>query len=342
MFRFEEAQYFELLIVLVVFVAIYYAYRWWRKKQWSRFATTEAADRLRSTRSAVRETIRVILVFTGLIFLVIAFTNPQWGFRKEKVKQTSADLYLALDISSSMLAEDVAPSRLERAKYIASQLAESFKSDRLALILFAGNAYLQTPLTSDFAAVQMFIRAAHPGQAATQGTSFGEAIDLVLRAHREEKTTRLAMVFLTDGENHDQEAIEKMKEARDAGIVPFIIAIGSEQGATIPTIRSGNKDVKRDRQGNPVVSKLNTTFLKALTDAGGGEVFPYQEADKIISELKQRITGLEKLEMEARSFSDYRSYFQYFLFFALCCFIAEHLIGERSAGTKFMSVFKWK
>lgn len=323
-------------------MAIYFAFRWWRKKQWSRFATTEAADRLRSTRSVIRETIRVILVFAGLAFLVVAFTNPQWGYRKEKVKQTSADMYIALDISSSMMAEDVAPSRLERAKYIASQIAESFRSDRLALILFAGNAYLQTPLTSDFAAVQMFIRAAHPGQAATQGTSFSDAIDLVLRAHREENTAKLAMLFLTDGENHDQEAIENMQNARDAGIVPFIIAIGTEQGATIPTVTAGNADVKRDRQGNPVISKLNTTFLKELAVAGNGKVIPYQEAEKIIPELKQQIAGLEKLEMEARSFSDYRSYFQYFLFFALCCFITEHLIGERRAGSKFMSVFKWK
>lgn len=315
-------------------VLIYLGYRVWRRKSWNRYAENSALSRLRERYSRQKEILRDGFTFIAFTLLILAICNPQWGYRKEKVNKASSDIYIALDISNSMLAEDIAPSRLERAKRFASQLSQELRAERQGLILFAGNAYLQTPLTTDYAAIQMFLRSAHPGQAATQGTEIGAAIDLVLKAHQEDSDHQVAMIIITDGENHDENALNAMQRGRDGGIIPIVVAVGTEEGGFIPVRERGREEYKRDKQGNPVKTQLNTEFLRQLAQTGGGDLLALSSGEEIMPYIKNRIDEFEKIEMEARSFTDFESYFQEFILVAFMLLVIGQLIGELKTRKK--------
>jgi Ca-activated chloride channel family protein len=255
------------------------------------------------------------LLGTGL--LTIAAANPQWGYRSVAVESKTADIYLVLDISTSMLAEDIAPSRLERARRIALDLSTKFKTDRVGLVLFAGNAYVQSPLTTDWHAIQLFLNAANPDQAGTQGTSIGEALRLILSAKSGETDTRGAIIVLTDGEDHDTDAPDAIEEAAEAGWVTYIIGVGTEAGATIPITNEGQKYFKLDDKARPVHTSLNKTLMMELAQKGKGKYFDATGGDKVVDELGKELAGLERSKMEKRSFTEHRSYFQWFLLPAL-------------------------
>ena len=249
--------------------------------------------------------------------LTIAAANPQWGYRSVAVESKTADIYLVLDISTSMLAEDIAPSRLERARRIALDLSTKFKTDRVGLVLFAGNAYVQSPLTTDWHAIQLFLNAANPDQAGTQGTSIGEALRLILAAKSGETDTRGAIIVLTDGEDHDTDAPDAIEEATEAGWVTYIIGVGTEAGATIPITNEGQKYLKLDDKARPVHTSLNKTLMMELAQKGNGKYFDATGGDKVVDELGKELAGLERSKMEKRSFTEHRSYFQWFLLPAL-------------------------
>jgi len=218
-----------------------------------------------------------------------------------------------MDISNSMLAEDIAPSRLERARRIALDLSNAFRSDRVGLILFAGNAYIQSPLTTDWHAIQLFLNAAHPDQAGTQGTAIGEAVRLILKPKGGDAAGQGAIIILTDGEDHDSDAPDAVEEAAEAGWMTYIIGVGTETGATIPMAIDGQKDVKRDEAGQPVQTALNRPLMMELAQKGKGRYFDATVGESIVDDLKQELAGLERSQMEKRSFTEHRSYFQWFL-----------------------------
>ena len=180
---------------------------------------------------------------------MFAASNPQWGTKKDKVKAQSADIFIAFDISQSMMAQDISPSRLERAKRFTEKLIRSLKGDRVGLIYFAGDAYLQMPLTNDYAAAELFIKSANPNLAGTQGTAIDEAIDLAVRAYEEDVKHQRALIIISDGEDHDEDAISMAKEGADAGLVIYTIGVGTETGAYIPFMNRGRTEFKKDDEG---------------------------------------------------------------------------------------------
>ncbi|MBL0099900.1 MAG: VWA domain-containing protein [Saprospiraceae bacterium] len=254
----------------------------------------------------------MVLTIGAILCLIIAAANPQYGLKKDKVKVNKSDIFIALDISNSMNATDISPSRLEKSKRFASQLIESRKGDQLGLILFAGGAYLQMPLTIDYAAADLFARSANTDMAGSQGTAIGEAIDLAMRSAKEKN--QRALIIISDGEDHDEDAIQMAEKATEAGWSVFTVGAGTPEGGYIPVINAGREEFKMDDEGNPVKTVLNKDLLQKIADAGKGQFYLLNDkTTDIISDLNTKIDQLQKHAVEVRSYSEYRSFYQYFL-----------------------------
>jgi len=329
MFRFEHPIFLWSFLLVPVLMGCFLFSRWLAKRAKREFATDNAMSRLLQEWSKGRDLVRSILIFSGIALLCMSLSNPQWGVRREKVQAKAADIFIALDISNSMYAQDIAPSRLERAKKFATDLVEALRGERIGLILFAGSAYLQMPLTTDYAAAEVFIKSAHPGLAATQGTAIGEAIDLAMRAYTEEDGHHKALILITDGENHEDGAIEAMSRAHDKGLIPFIVADGTEEGAFIPMTIQGREDFKRDEHGELVRTKVNTEFMKELAETGKGTMYTIFDPDFVIKDITEKIDAFDKREMEQQAFKDFNSYYQYFLLGGLVCLVLSFMLPER-------------
>lgn len=329
MFRFEHPVYLYAFALLPLLALLFLVYWQWRRKAMGRFAGKPLMAQLMPGASKYKHIVKVSLLLLALAFLAVGWANPQWGSKREKVKRKSVDVFIALDISNSMYAGDIAPNRLERAKKFAENLVERMKGERIGLILFAGSAYLQMPVTTDYAAAQLFIRSASPELAGTQGTAIGDAIDLARRAYDEENKAHKALVIITDGEDHDGEALTAAAQARDENIIQFTVGVGTAEGSLIPVTVGGREDYKRDASGQPVRSRLNEEMLLELAQTGGGAYFPISRGDDVADALEEQINQLEKKELEVRAFTSFNSYFQYFLAAGLFLLTVEFLLSYR-------------
>ena len=326
MFRFEDISFlFWLGIIPVLFGMMYLVYVV-RKRRIAKVGDENLVTRLMPHSSGTRIWLKNILVLVGLSFLLVAASNPQWGTKKEKVKVESADIFLAFDISQSMMAQDISPSRLERAKRFTEKLIQSLKGDRVGLIYFAGDAYLQMPLTNDYAAAELFIKSANPNLAGTQGTAIDEAIDLAMRAYEEGVDHQRALIVISDGEDHDQSAIDMAAEGAEAGLVIYTVGVGTETGAYIPFLNRGRQEFKKDEEGAPVMSRLNIENLQEIARNGGGEFYLVNQGTDAINDLKDRLSRLQKREVEQKSFSEYNSYFQWFLGIGIILLLLEWIL----------------
>jgi Ca-activated chloride channel homolog len=279
-----------------------------------------------------RSTTRFILLAIGLSCLIIGWANLQMGAKTEKVQRKGVDVIIALDVSKSMLAKDIQPDRLSKAKQLIMHLLEKMNNDRVALIVFAGRAYLQVPLTIDYSAMKMMMQTVKPDLVPTQGTVIGEAIDLSLRSFSQKERKYKSLVVISDGEDHDENTIKKAKDASEAGVVIHTIGIGSPQGTTIfdPETRS----VKLDENGNPVVSKLNEDELKSIATAGKGTYTLLNNTEDAAERLIEEIDGMEQKSLGAVIFTDYKSYFQYFLFVGLLLIMLEWFLPGANQKAK--------
>lgn len=313
MFRFEEISFLFWLGLVPCLLLVFYVVHQFRKKRIERVGDPSLVERLMPESSMTRIWLKNIFVLIGIAFLFIAASNPQWGTKKEKIKAQSADIFIAFDISQSMMAQDISPSRLERAKRFCEKLIQNLKGDRIGLIYFAGDAYLQMPLTNDYAAAELFIKSANPNLAGTQGTAIDDAIELAMRAYEEDVQHQRALIIISDGEDHDQDAISMAKEGSDAGLVIYTVGVGTETGAYIPFVNRGRSEFKKDEDGAPVMSRLNVPNLQEIARNGGGEFYLVSDGSEAITDLKDRMSRLQKREVEQKSFSEYNSYFQWFL-----------------------------
>lgn len=272
----------------------------------------------------------------ALALVVLALANPQMGTQLSTVKQSGIDIMIALDVSNSMLAQDVQPSRLDRAKQILQRIVETRPNDRIGIIVFAGHAYLQMPLTTDHSAVKLFLQTLNPELVPTQGTAIAEAVDLAVRAFAsnekssDQNTGHRALIVLSDGEDHESETKTAAQQANDAGLVILSLGIGTQQGGTIPIYANGQKvDEKRDENGQIVTTQLVETSLKAIANQTNGEYVHIQGNRNELNEVTNRLNQIEKREFAARSFSDYNNYFQLPLALALLCLAAYAYLPDR-------------
>ena len=331
MFRFEYSMHLYALIGIPILI-MFFALMWRARRQAiEEFGDSPLMMRLMPNVSKYKHLVKFTLLLFALSFLIIGWANPQWGSKKEKVKRKSADVFIALDVSNSMLAQDVRPNRMERAKQFGQKLVRELKGERLGTIIFAGNAYLQMPLTTDYAAAELFLKSANPEMVPSQGTAISAAIELAERCFEENNKHHKALILITDGENHEEGMLEIARKARENGLLIFTVGVGTEQGDYIPVQVNGRVDYKRDKSGNPVRSKLNEGMLRELAAAADGNYFNLTNGDQIVTNLRERIDKIEKQELEQRSFSEYESYFQYFIALALLFVIAEFFVCFRKS-----------
>ena len=329
MFRFENPEFLWLLLLIpMIWLLDFFLFH--RKKPGvSRLGDRELIHRLVHGLSPARKIVKLSLFVLTLLFLIVAAANPQWGTKREKVKAKGSDIIIALDISRSMLCEDIAPNRLERAKRFVERLIDKLKGERIGLILFAGNAYLQMPLTTDYAAANLFVKTANTNLAASQGTAIGDAIDLARTVFGDDDDFHKALIIITDGETHDEGAVEIANEVGQKDMIVFLIGVGTEEGGFIPNRINGRQDYLRDNSGNFVKTHLNEDIMRQLAEAGGGAYFNIVGRDQILEELDRRIDQLEKRELEQRSFEEFESYFQYFLIAGLMLMLINFLLFNR-------------
>jgi Ca-activated chloride channel family protein len=329
MFRYEHFENLLTLGVIPIIIAVFLWMWYARKRAMARFADLSLMGQLAPQTSKYKHLIKLVIILLGLIALVIGYANPQWGAKREKAKRKSVDVFIALDISESMLATDISPNRLERAKRFAQQLVEELKGERIGNIIFAGNAYLQMPLTTDYAAAQLFLRSSNTNMAPTQGTAISEAIDLAEQSFAQNNKQHKALIIISDGENHDDEAITRAREAYENGLMIFTVGVGTQQGGLIPTQAQGFPDYKKDKDGKTIRTTINEQMLSDLASAGAGAYFNISDGDQVITAIQSGIEKIEKQEFETRSFTEYASYFQWFIGLALFFILSEFFISYR-------------
>ena len=323
MFRFEDTSAFYLLVLIPGVVLLFLWMNRKRKRDIRAFGEVKLVGRL--LRGKIPSFLKIVLFTVTVFFLILAALNPQWGLKKEKVKVEKSDIFFALDISASMNAQDISPSRLEKSKRFIEQLINERKGDQLGLILFAGGAYLQMPLTSDYAAAQLFVRSASSEMAGTQGTAIGESIDLAMRSIKEKN--QRALIILSDGEDHDEEAVNMAGKAADNGWNVFTIGVGSTEGSFVPVMNDGREEYKMDEEGNPVKSVLNQDLLNKIAENGKGSYYLLgNENTDIIADLNTQLDKMQKRAVEVKSFTEYRSFYQYFLGIAIIVLLVEFFL----------------
>jgi len=328
MFRFQHLDHLYALGLLPVLVVLFAGMLVWRKNRLKKMGEQHLVSAQLLGFIPGRPLTKFILLLTAFIACVIGWANLQKASGTEQVQRKGVDVIVALDVSKSMLAKDIQPDRLTRAKQLVMSMMEKMKNDRVGLVVFAGRAYLQVPLTIDYSAMKMMLQNVKPDLIPTQGTVISEAIDMAVQSFSQKEKKYKSLVIISDGEDHDENAIEKAKEAAASGIIIHTVGIGSPEGSTLtdPDTRA----VKLDEQGNPVISKLNEDELRTIASAGQGTYHLLRNADDVAGKLVNEIDGMEQKSLGAVVFSSYQSYFQYFLGFAFLILVVEWLLpGSR-------------
>jgi Ca-activated chloride channel family protein len=331
MIRFAHPDYLWLLLLVPLAGVFFYLVHRLRRRALERFASSMILERLAEDASRAKRVVKAVLALGVIALLAVALANPQVGTRLEEVKQEGVDLFIALDVSMSMKAEDIKPNRLEKAKFEIRSLIRRLTGDRIGLIVFAGDAFTQFPLTTDYNAAYLFLDVVDVDAVPVQGTSLASAIERAMDSFdKEEKTTRV-LVLITDGESTEGDAFDVAREAAEAGILIYTIGMGSPAGAPIPVYGSSGRqlDFKRDRMGKVVLSKLDEVSLEELASIGKGKYYRSSATQNELDEIYEDINALQKREFGVKRFTDYEDRFQYFLALAVLLLILEVMMSER-------------
>ena len=315
-------------LLLLLFVAVLY----WRKRKLQKLGDEKlVASQIQGYISG-RNTFRFILMAVALSAIIIGWANLRAGDKSEKSERKGVDVIVALDVSKSMLAKDIQPDRLTRAKQLIMRMTDKMHNDRVALIIFAGRSYLQVPLTVDYTSVKMLLQNVSPDMVPSQGTVIGDAIGMAMQTFTQNEQKYKSLIIITDGEDHDDKAIDKTREAADAGVVVHTVGIGSPQGATL--YDPDTKSLKLDEDGNPVISKLNEEELRSIASAGHGTYNLLQNTDEVADKLINSLEGMEQKSLGSVVYTDFTSYFQYFLFAGFLALLIEWLLPGRRKAKK--------
>ncbi|MDP4184240.1 MAG: VWA domain-containing protein [Bacteroidota bacterium] len=339
MFRFAEPDYLYLLIIIPVLCVFFGLSRLHRKKALQEFGNTQLLKELMPNVSNYRPWIKFFILQLALVFLITGLAQPQFGTKIDKVKKRGIELIIALDVSNSMLAQDIQPNRLERAKQAIDRLIDQLQNDRIGVIVFAGDAYTQLPITNDYASAKLFLSSIHPSMIPVQGTAIGKAINLATSSFSPKADKNKALIIITDGENHEDDAVAAAKDAADHKIVIHTLGMGLPEGAPIPYDRgNGVIDYRRDKDGKVVVSKLDENMLKEIAAAGKGLYVRANNSQIGLEALFDQINKMEKKQMEASMYSEYNDQYQYLIGLGLLFLFIEYMVLERK--NRFLKNFK--
>ena len=328
MFRFANIEILWLLVSVPVFIAAFIAYTYHKRRQLAAFGDAELVEQLMPNASRVRPVIKFAIMMAAYVLLILAVARPQWGKSERMEKRQGIEAMVALDISNSMLAEDVAPNRLERAKQLVSKLMDNMVNDKVGLVVFAGDAFIQLPITCDYVSAKMFMNVIKPEMIKTQGTAIGKAINTCVRSFGERNEAGRAIIIITDGENHEDDAIAAAKQAREEGIIVMVVGIGKPDGAPIP-MSPGSNNYRKDRKGNVVVSRLNEEMCREVAKAGDGVYVRCDNTNTAIKVIQKELDKLGKEEIEAMVYTEYDEQYAWFVLPALLLLIIDFFIFNR-------------
>ncbi len=329
-FRFAHNEYLWLLALLPGMIIIYLIHTIIRKKSVKTFGDHELMNILMPYVSFTRNHIKFVLFLISFTLLILAFAGPQFGSKIKEIKRNGIEIIIALDVSNSMMARDVQPNRLERAKQAIARLIDKLENDRLGMIVFAGDAYTQIPITNDYIAAKMFLSGISTNMVSRQGTAIGSAIELAMKSFSQQEDINRAIIIISDGENHEGNAPEIARNAAAKGIKIYTIGIGKPEGVPIPDSESSFiKEYRRDRNGNIVTTRLNEQMLMEIAKEGNGKYFRAVSGNLGLNELYQALNKLDKAEIDSKVFSEYEEQFPALVWIALSLLVIELFIPER-------------
>ncbi len=341
MLVFEEEIYFWLFLVIPVVLLLFVFLLFWKRKARKSFASDELLQKLAPNKSNFKPILKVILACMALGCLVVALVNPKMGTTMETVKREGVDIVFAIDVSKSMDAEDIAPSRIEKSKQLVRQILNGLGSDRVGIIAYAGSAFPQLPITTDYAAAKMFLQALNTDMISSQGTAISDAIDLATTYYDDDNQTNRVLFIISDGEDHEGNVESIADEAAEQGIRIYTIGVGTEKGGPIPIKRNGViQNYKKDQNGETVITKLNPATLQEIASEANGEYIEGNVTANVTETVQDLLQNIEKTEFEAKQFADYQSHFQWFL--ALCfifLFLDVFLLERSTAWIKRLNLF---
>ena len=327
MFRFAHPEFLFLLILIPVLIIIFIFNIYQKKKRIAAFGNPEILAGLMPNVSVVRPHVKFYLQIAALLLIIIVLAQPQFGTKLDDVKRRGIEVMVALDVSNSMMAQDIQPNRLEKSKLLLSKLIDDMSDDKVGLVVFAGNAYTQLPITVDYVSAKMFLNSINTGIVPRQGTAIGSAIDLCLKSFPEKSESGRAIILITDGENHEDDAVGAAKLAAEKGITVHVIGMGKPDGAPIPI--DGTMSFKKDNEGNVVVSKLNEEMCKNIALSGNGVYVRADNSNTAYKIVSKELDKLAKSDIKTQVFSEYNEQFQSFAIFALLLLLVDFFVFDR-------------
>lgn len=344
MYELEEKWYLYFLIAIPVMAMLFLYIQFWKRKKQKEFGDLELIKKLSPEKSVFKPILKLIVVLLALTCLIIGLVNPKIGTRLETVKREGIDIIFAVDVSKSMLAEDVAPNRLEKSKQLVSQIINNLGSDRIGIVAYSGNAFPVLPITTDYSVAKMFLQSMNPGMISSQGTSIDQAINLATTfIDKKDKTNKL-LIIITDGEDHSDSAKEAAEEAKKAGLKILTIGVGTEKGGTIPLKRNGIvESFQRDQNGEVVITKRNAEVLKAIAKSSGGGYVDGNSTKAVLDYVKNALDNIQKTEFESTQMADFKSQFQWFLGFGFFLLLLDvFLLEKKTKWVEKMNLFNEK
>ena len=341
MYQLEEKIWFWAFIIIPVMLMVFLWTFFWKKRIQKSFGSAVVLKRLSPDLSFFKSSLKFITLCLAVGFLVIGLINPKIGTKLETIKREGVDIVFAIDVSKSMLAEDVAPNRLEKSKQLVTQIINNLASDRVGIIAYAGKAFPQLPITTDYASAKMFLQSMNTDMLSSQGTAINEAIELSRNYFDDEEQTNRVLIIISDGEDHNDLSIEVAEAASEEGIKIYTIGVGSEKGGPIPLKRNGVvMSYKKDQNNETVITKLNEETLRLIAnEAKGGYINGSQTAD-VVEQIRAVLSAMDKKEFEAKEFAEYKDQFQWFLGFGLFFLCLELFVfNKKTYWVKKLNLF---
>lgn len=343
MYELDESKYLYLFGVLPVLVLLFLFNLYWKRKKQREFGDTDLVTRLTPEKSVFKPVLKFVVLMLALSGIILALVNPKIGTKTETVKREGIDIVFAIDVSKSMLAEDIAPNRLEKAKQIVSQIINQLGTDRIGIIGYAGGAYPVLPITSDYSVAKMYLQNMNTDMVSSQGTALSQAIELATTYYDDPQTSKL-LVLISDGEDHGEGSMEAAEAAKEKGIKIITIGVGTEKGGTIPLKRNGvTESYKRDKDGEVVITKLYPDALKTIAERSNGGYIYGGNTREVTEYVKKALDNIEKTEFESKEIATYDSQYQWFLGAAfLLLFIDVFLLDRKTAWIRKLNLFNEK
>jgi Ca-activated chloride channel homolog len=340
----DEQKYLYLLFILPLVVLLFLFNMYWKRKKQREFGDLEIVKKLSPERSVFKPVLKLVVFIVALIGLILGLVNPKIGTKLETVKREGIDIVFAMDVSKSMLAEDIAPSRLEKSKQVVSQIINQLGSDRIGIVAYAGSAFPVLPITTDYSVAKMFLQSMNTDMVSSKGTSLDEAIKLSSTYFDDKSKTSKLLILISDGEDHSEGAKAAAEEANAQGMRIITIGIGTEKGGTIPLRKNGNIErYQRDKNDEIVITKLNKASLETIAKSTKGGYVNGNNTKEVLEYIKNSLDNIQKTEFEATQMADFQSQFQWFLGFAfVLLFIDLFLLERKTSWVKKLNLFNEK